>query len=55
MHPATLRAIAQTMRDSIRNEIPVGPAQTGAFNATATWAKWCEQQAAHAELPKETP
>lgn len=54
LDPATLRAVAQIMRDSI-DEIPLGPAQTGAFNATIGWADWCEQQAtlADAEPPED--
>ncbi|MGP5376355.1 hypothetical protein ACTXM8_10220 [Brachybacterium alimentarium] len=56
MHADTLREIAATMRSTIKDEIPTGPAQTGAFNVTLSWAKWLDDQAAliDAELPKET-
>lgn len=57
LDPTTLRETARIMRATIGEEIPTGPAQTGAFNATITWAQWCDQQAAQidAAIPKETP
>lgn len=56
LDPSTLRETARIMRDTIRDEMPSSPQQHGAFNATLTWAQWCEQQAAQidAALPKET-
>lgn len=42
----TLQEIARMMRETIAGEIPVGPAQTGAFNVTVSWAAWMDQQAA---------
>lgn len=54
--PATLRETARIMRATVRDEMPASPQQVGAFNATLTWAKWCEQQAAlaDAQIPDET-
>lgn len=49
MDPATLREVARIMRETIGQEIPVGPAQTGSFNATLTWAAWLDKQAAQKE------
>lgn len=46
LDPDTLTEIARIMRETIGEEIPVGPAQTGSFNATLTWAMWLDQQAA---------
>lgn len=43
---ATLRHVARTMREAIGDEIPVGPAQTGAFTVTRSWAAWMDEQAA---------
>ena len=45
MDPTTLKEIARIMRETIGQEIPVGPAQTGAFNVTISWAEWLDQQA----------
>ena len=55
LDPTTLREIARVMRGTFADEIPASPQQHGAFNATITWALWCEQQAAQidAALPKE--
>lgn len=49
MDPATLKEVARIMREAIGEEIPVGPAQTGSFNATLTWAQWLDKQAAQRE------
>ena len=49
MDPATLKEVARIMRETIGQEIPVGPAQTGSFNATLTWAQWLDKQAAQRE------
>lgn len=46
LDPDTLREVAKTMRSTLKDEIPVGPAMTGAFNVTASWAKWLDDQAA---------
>lgn len=46
LDPATLDEVARIMRKTVGSEIPVGPAQTGSFNATLTWARWLDQQAA---------
>lgn len=46
LDPDTLFEIARIMRETIGEEIPVGPAQIGSFNATLTWAQWLDQQAA---------
>lgn len=56
LDPTTLRETARVMRATIRDEAPASPQQHGAFNATITWAQWCEQQASHidARLPEET-
>ena len=56
LDPTTLRETARIMRATIRDELPASPQQHGAFNATVTWAQWCEQQAAlaDAQIPKET-
>lgn len=56
LDPTTLRETARVMRATIGEEIPASPQQHGAFNATITWAQWCEQQAAlvAAQIPKET-
>lgn len=42
----TMAEIARIMRETIGTEIPVGPAQTGSFNATLTWAQWLDKKAA---------
>lgn len=57
LDPTTLREVARVMRGTFADEIPASPQQHGAFNATITWAAWCEQQASQidAALPKETP
>lgn len=56
LDPTTLRETARIMRATIRDEMPASPQQHGAFNATLTWALWCEQQAAQIDsnIPKET-
>lgn len=46
MDADTMSEIARIMRETIGEEIPVGPAQTGSFNATLTWATWLDKQAA---------
>lgn len=46
LDPDTLQEVARMMRETIEGEIPVGPAQTGAFNVTLSWAAWMDQQAA---------
>ena len=46
LDPDTLREVAKIMRSTIEDEVPVGPAMTGAFNVTASWAKWMDDQAA---------
>ena len=46
LDPDTLFEVARIMRETIGTEIPVGPAQTGSFNATLTWAQWLDKQAA---------
>lgn len=46
MDAATMTEIAKIMRRTIGDEIPVGPAQTGAFNNTLSWAAWLDQQVA---------
>ena len=38
LDPTTLRAVANQMRDSIKDEMPASPQQTGAFTATISWA-----------------
>lgn len=55
LDPTTLRETARIMRATIRDELPASPQQHGAFNATHTWAQWCEEQAAQidAQIPKE--
>lgn len=45
LDPTTLRETARIMRATIRDELPASPQQHGAFNATLTWAAWCEDQA----------
>ena len=45
MDPATLKEVARIMREAIGEEMPLGPAQTGSFNATLSWAAWLDQQA----------
>lgn len=52
----TLRELARIMLATLEGEVPASPQQHGAFNATLTWAQWCEQQAAlaDAELPEDT-
>lgn len=46
LDPDTLSEVARIMRETIGTEIPVGPAQTGSFNATLTWAMWLDKKAA---------
>ena len=55
LDPTTLREVARVMRATFADEIPASPQQHGAFNATHTWAQWCEQQAALADahIPEE--
>lgn len=55
LDPTTLREAARIMLATVEGEVPASPQQYGAFNATLTWAGWCQGQAASidANLPRE--
>ena len=55
LDPTTLRELARIMLASVEGEVPASPQQYGAFNATLTWAEWCQGRAAQidAQIPGE--
>ena len=51
LDPHTLRTIAKAMRETVKDEMPASPQQTGAFTATLSWADWLDNQATRKDTP----